>query len=251
MSEQALSCVWCGRKFPKSPEVFRAPGPLGCGQPDCEQAQQAARHEFALGERVLTQKEAGAVQRFVRCSLELPEPMPEEMPSEEWFEGFLETERASSTDPKVVAVTSERWREADRIARLVGEAGLAAVTDAQPALKEALAEYLKWRDGDAPSAPEAPGGCEWRTQADRGRRVCGKRPAAMLRDGGTTYFCVDHARRLDPYDPASHAAKPKRKRNRNRVGCRLTGDVCAEHDLPKFCPHGCWRATAHDCTEPA
>jgi len=41
----------------------------------------------------------------------------------------------------------------------------------------------------------------------------------------------------------------KRKRGLNRVGCRLTGDVCAEHDLPKFCRHGCWKATAHDCQD--
>jgi len=42
----------------------------------------------------------------------------------------------------------------------------------------------------------------------------------------------------------------RRRRGPSRVGCRLTGDVCAEHDLPKFCPHGCWKAAAHDCRDP-
>jgi len=45
---------------------------------------------------------------------------------------------------------ADRAEAADHMARRVGEAGLAAVTDGQPGLKRALAEYLKWRDGAPP-----------------------------------------------------------------------------------------------------
>lgn len=59
--------------------------------------------------------------------------------------------------------------------------------------------------GGAPPAPEAPA-CEWRSQADKGQRVCGKSPARMLRGGGAAYYCFDHAQRLEPCDPEGRAA---------------------------------------------
>lgn len=43
------------------------------------------------------------------------------------------------------------------------------------------------------------------------------------------------------------ARAPGSKRGPNRVGCRVTGDVCAEHDAPLVCRHGCGRAVQHAC----
>lgn len=46
---------------------------------------------------------------------------------------------------------------------------------------------------------------------------------------------------------ASSARLPRPKRGPNRVGCRVSGDVCAEHDSPLECRHGCDEAVAHAC----
>ena len=35
----------------------------------------------------------------------------------------------------------------------------------------------------------------------------------------------------------------------NKYGCKLSEDVCLEHDEPLTCPHGCTQARVHVCKD--
>ncbi len=41
----------------------------------------------------------------------------------------------------------------------------------------------------------------------------------------------------------------RRYRPPNRWGCKPTGDVCVQHDIPLECRHGCKHAEYHECAD--
>ncbi len=46
--------------------------------------------------------------------------------------------------------------------------------------------------------------------------------------------------------------KPKKKRPyKNKVGYKVSGDVCLVHCEPLMCRHGCDKALVHKCKESA